>query len=180
MKRLPILFALPILLMVACNSNKKDSVGATVSDSRTVTKAFSDLNKLDTFKVSLNGKDANDMVLNLKITAYTGKEIYSLNIKGTDLIRNYKESVSFKNDDQKLQFLKEELNLFFDDENFLEPAVTADEQPDQHVPDKEFYAELKQTGLNGFNYRLGKETKVYIAWSSKEQLVKRYYQCCQL
>lgn len=179
MTRFSTYIALPILFIIACNSNKKETVATPVSDSRTITKAFSDLNKLDTFKVSLNGKDANDMMLNLRIIAFTGKEIYALDIKGTDLINNYKESVSFKNDDQKVQFLKEELNLFFDDENFLEPAVTADEQPDQHVPDKAFYAELKQTGLNGFNYRLGKETKVYIAWSAKDQIVKRYYQCCQ-
>lgn len=179
MKRLLLFISALVLLFTACTQSKKENSTAAVSDSRQITKPFSDLTKLDTFKVSLNGKTPQDMVIQLQIVAFTGKQIYQLNIKGVDLINNYKESVAFKNDDQKIAFLKEELNLFFDDENFLEPAVTPEEEPDQHAADKTFYTELKQTALNGFNYRLGKESKVYIAWSVKEQRVKPYYQCCQ-
>ena len=179
MKRLLLYIALPVLLFTACSRNTNESSGKPFSDSRQTVKSFSDLKTLDTFKVALKGKDASDMVISLRITAATGKEIYKLDIKAAELISNYKESVAFKDEAQKVQFLKEELNLFFDEENFLEPAVTADEEPDQQAPDKAFYAELKQTGLNGFTYRLGKETKVYIAWSVKEQRTKIYYQCCQ-
>jgi serine/threonine-protein kinase RIO1 len=72
-----------------------------------------------------------------------------------------------------------EYKLFLDDENFLEPAVTENETPDQYTPDKKFHNELKQSALNGFKYRTGKETNIYIAWSEKEKRVKPYYNCCK-
>ena len=74
-----------------------------------------------------------------------------------------------------MKFLKNEVQYFFEEEHFLEPAVMPNEQPDKNVPDKIFYEELKHTQLNGFNYRLAKEAKIYIAWSEKEQKVKVYY-----
>ena len=83
-----------------------------------------------------------------------------------------------KKESDKIKFLKEEISYFFDDRHFLEPAVTENEQSDKNVPDKNFYNELKQTGLNGFDYRLGKDEKIYIAWSVKDQKVKIYYKCC--
>ena len=75
--------------------------------------------------------------------------------------------------------MQDEMGLFFDEENFLEPAVTADEQPDKNTPDKNFFTELKQSGVNGFKYRLGKESNLYIAWSQQEKKVKTYYECCK-
>nr|WP_199082070.1 hypothetical protein [Pedobacter sp. ASV19] len=74
--------------------------------------------------------------------------------------------------------MTDEFNFFLEDENFLEPAVTSDEIPDQYTADKAFYEELKRSNLNGFKYRISKETKVYIAWSALEKKVKIYYKCC--
>lgn len=68
--------------------------------------------------------------------------------------------------------------FFFDEEHFLEPAVTEDQQPDNNSPDQPFYDELKITHLNGFYYSLGKDKSIYLAWSAKEKKVKIYYQCC--
>jgi hypothetical protein len=51
-----------------------------------------------------------------------------------------------------------------------------DEKSDNNVPDKKFYEELKQSALNGFEFRTGDEQKQYIAWSKKGNRVSMYYQ----
>lgn len=145
---------------------------------KTSTFAFSDTAKLDTFKIELLGKDTKDMQLLFTIKSADGKEIYRQEIKTEELLKNYIATADLKKESDKMKFLKEELAYFFEEHHFLEPAVTADEQPDKNVPDKTFYNELKQNGLNGFDYRLGKDHNVYIAWSAKEQKVKVYYKCC--
>ncbi|WP_379090983.1 hypothetical protein [Pedobacter sp. UC225_65] len=106
---------------------------------------------------------------------YTNKRI-----KADELLKSYLASAELKKEEEKVKFLNDEINYFFDEQHFLIPAVTEQEQPDNNVPDKEFYNELKKTMLNGFDYRLGKDTKIYIAWSVKEQKVKVYYKCCEL
>jgi hypothetical protein len=170
-----ILFALGFL--TACNSSSHENLDK-IAD-QIVLKAFSDTIKLDTFKVALTGKNLKDIAIQFTITAHNGHLIYSKDFKATDLIANYKSSVDLEKEKTQLAFVKDEYKLFFEEENFLEPAVTENETPDQYTPDKAFYKELKQTALNGFKYRSGKETSVYIAWSEKENKVKPYYNCCK-
>ncbi len=168
-----------VLFFSACNhSNKKNIKNEAVDLHKTFVKPFSDSLKADTFKVELKGNTPEDMGLIFSIYAHNGKQIYRQLIQAKELINNYKKTVDLDGEESQLKFLKEELNLFFEEENFLEPAVTPQEEPDQYTKDKAFYTELKQTGLNGFKYRLGNETKVYIAWSVKDHKVKIYYKCC--
>ncbi|MNK03321.1 hypothetical protein D3C87_211660 [compost metagenome] len=175
MKKL-IVPALFIGLFYACNPTTDN--GSTADLDKTITFAFSDTVKLDTFKVALIGENTKNMQLLFTIKSADGKEIYRQEIKTDELLKNYIATAEMKKESDKMKFLKEEIAYFFDEKHFLEPAVTADEQPDKNVPDKAFYNELKQTGLNGFDYRLGKDSNVYIAWSTKEQKVKVYYKCC--
>lgn len=144
-----------------------------------VLKPFSDSVLIDTFKVSLTGEEMKDIAINFSISSHQGKVIYHKIFKATDLIADYKSSVDLKKERSQMDFIMNEYKLFLDDENFLEPAVTENESPDQYTPDKNFYNELKQSTLNGFKYRTGKENNVYIAWSEKEKLVKPYYNCCK-
>ncbi len=139
---------------------------------------FSDRELLDTFRVVLTGGKSKDMQLKFSIIAHNGREIYSKNFLGKELLDVYKETVDLRKEASKVSFMQAEFEQFFDDENFLEPAVTESEEPDQFVPDKGFYAELRQTGLNGFRYRLAQDKMIYIAWSIKENKVKIYYKCC--
>lgn len=172
---IPLFFFL--LFIVACNPSDQE-VEAEMQD-QLVLKPFSDTGKVDTFKVSLKGRTMKDLIINFTITSYNGQLIYSKNFKGKDLVDNYKSTVDLKKEQSQLTFIKNEYKLFLDDENFLEPAVTENENPDQYAPDKLFFEELKQSALNGFKYRTGKETSVYIAWSRKEEKVKPYYICCK-
>lgn len=170
-----ILFALGLL--TACNSSDHQNFSKTAD--QVVLKPFSDSLKADTFKVSLMGNVLKDITIRFTITSHDGQLIYNKDFKATDLIENYKSSVDLKKERTQLAFIKDEYKLFFEDENFLEPAVTENEKPDKNTPDINFYNELKQSALNGFKYRSGKETSVYIAWSEKEKKVKPYYSCCK-
>ncbi|EDM36865.1 hypothetical protein PBAL39_18364 [Pedobacter sp. BAL39] len=160
------------------NKSGKEELSAYATG-KTVLKAFSDTVKLDTFKVVLNGDEPKNMVMTFTITAHDGSQIYMRAFKATDLIDNYQSTLELKKESKQKKFITEEYNLFFEDENFLEPAVTENENPDENTPDKDFFNELKQSGLNGFQYRLSNENKVYIAWSSKERKVLPYYSCCK-
>lgn len=173
--------ALPVLillfLMSACNDSGKEPV-VSKPLTKQLTRPFSDLVKADTFKVSLTGTDPKTMVLRFKIINFEGKEIFSKNLGAPELLDNYKESVDLTKEETQRSFIKDEFEHFLDDENFIEPAVTENEQADQHSPDHLFYNELKETGLNGFKIRMTKENKIYIGYSEKEQQVKVYYTCC--
>lgn len=167
-----------ILFVAACNSNP--SKETTLDKEKTSLQAFSDTVKLDTFRIALKGEKAKDMSLLFTITSYKGVQIYKQEIRADELLKGYLASAELKKEEEKIKFLNDEINYFFDEQHFLIPAVTEQEQPDNNVPDKAFYNELKQTMVNGFDYRLGKDTKIYIAWSEKEQKVKVYYKCCEL
>lgn len=171
------LFALTVLL-TACTSPSEKNSNTSPANLKTTVQSFSDTVKMDTFKVVLEGKKPKDMMLIFSITAYDGKEIYKQELKARDLIDNYKETIDLSKENSQREFIADEFNLFFDEENFLWPALTAEQTPDKYAQDKAFFQELQQSNLNGFKYRVSKETNVYIAWSEAEKKVKVYYKCC--
>lgn len=173
-------FSLLVLVVAfaSCTSNSSNPVVGNLE--KTSLQPFTDTVKQDTFKIALNGKTSKDMSLFFTITNFNGEKIYEKELKAADLLKNFMASAELKKEADKVKFLQDEVNDFFEEEHFLVPAVMPDENPDENVPDKAFYEELKQSGLNGFDYSTGKEDKVYIAWSVKEKKVKIYYNCCQL
>lgn len=175
-------FAFSILFLISfcmasCRQEKVPGIDPA-SRTKVALRSFTDTTTLDTFKIVLKGERPKNMELVFTITTPAGKNIYTKVLKATALLDNYKDNVDLGKEKKQVKFLQDELGLFLDEENFLEPAVTEDEQPDKNTPDKIFFAELKQSGLNGFKYRLGKESNVYIAWSAKASQVKPYYECC--
>lgn len=180
MKKIIVPILAIIGLLHACNpSSSPENTTTTANElKKTTTFAFSDLTKQDTFNITLIGHTSKDIVLLFTIKSFAGKEIYKQEIKAIELLKNYLATAEMKKESDKMNFLKEEVAYFFEEQHFLTPAVMPDEQPDKNVPDPEFYHELKQSGLNGFDYRLGKDHNIYIAWSAKEQKVKVYYKCC--
>lgn len=168
-------------ILAACNGNKSSNSASlkSAAEGHTLLKPFSDSLKVDTFKVVLKGDAPKNMLIRFTITAHDGVRIYQKDLKATDLIKNYQSTLDLEKESKQKDFILQEYNLFFEDENFLEPAVTENENPDTYTPDKDFFSELKRSGLNGFKYRLGNENKVYIAWSAKEKKVLPYYSCCK-
>lgn len=171
-----------LCVLAACKGNKTKASAEDLKNNlkgQTVLKAFSDTLLLDTFKVVLKGQKPADMIMNFSITAHDGAKIYEKDFKATELLKNYASTLDLKKQAKQLEFMQQELKLFLDEENFLEPAVTENEDPDANSPDKDFYNELKRSMLNGFKYRLSNETEVYIAWSAQKRQVLPYYSCCK-
>ena len=179
MKKPLLLFLIFPAIILACNNNpKEDNATLIKNTSSTVTQSFSDINKLDTFKLNLSGSKPKEMTLTFTIVNYDGREIYRTVLKGEELLGSTDPNVDLRKEKDQLEFLTTIAAQFFKEDNFLEPAVMQDDKPDNYTPDPAFYDELKATELNGFKYRLGKENNIYIAWSTKEQKVKIYYNCC--
>lgn len=178
MKRIFINLSILVLFLSACNSAEPGHHSDS-SNSKTTLRSFTDTSKLDTFKIVLNGDKPKNMELVFTITPENGKAVYTRVLKTKELIDNYKDELDLGKEKEQVKFMEQELSLFFDEENFLEPAVTENEEADKNTPDKNFFAELKKSGLNGFKYRFGKENKVYIAWSAAEKKTKPYYECCR-
>lgn len=179
MKSTYLYLILPAIFFASCSNADKSNEKSIQPRSTSTLHSFTDTAKLDTFKLVLKGEKPKDMQLIFTITPAGGKAVYTKIIKAKELLDNYKEGLDLGKEKKQIKFITQELDLFFTEENFLEPAVTETEQPDKNTPDKNFFAELKRTGLNGFQYRLGKESKVYIAWSASEQKAKPYYECCK-
>ncbi len=180
MKKLSLFFVVCFIVISACRSKDEKKTAAIEFENvnQSVTKSFSDLKTLDTFKIELTGRKPEDMVLTFSIKNADGKEIYNTKIKGTDLLGSADPNIDLTKEKDQIIFLKTIADEFFNDDNFLEPAVLTEDKADSYVPDKALYDELKKSGLNGFKYRLGKENNIYIAWSEREQKVKIYYNCC--
>ena len=175
MKKLPYFILLgAISAFLACKSSVKP-----IQISKNISlQAFTDTLKLDTFKIELKGEKSAKMNLVFTITSYKGQKIYEKIISANQLLKSYLASADLKKEEEKVQFLTEEVAHFFEEEQFLVPAVMPNEKADKNMPDISFYEELKKTQLNGFSYSLGKEVKIYIAWSVKAQQVQIYYKCC--
>ncbi|KLT66858.1 hypothetical protein [Pedobacter sp. BMA] len=180
MRNLVFFIVASVFLLSACQSpsDKKDPSVEFKNVNQIVTKSFSNLNVPDTFKIELTGRKPEDMVLNFTIKNASGQELYNAKLKGTDLLGSTDPNLDLTKEKDQVIFLKTIADDFFSEDNFLEPAVMPEDKPDNYVPDKALYEELKKTGLNGFKYRLGKENNIYIAWSEKEKKVKIYYNCC--
>ena len=173
------LYLILFLSILAGCSNEKDQTDFSQKPESIVVKNFSDSLSADTFKVAVTGKDLKDQNLVFTIHKSSGEQIYNISIKAKDLFDNYDATIDLKKKKNQAKFLQSEVDRFFEEENFMEPAVTEQEKADKNVPDKKFYEELRQSQLNGFIYRLGKEIKIYIGWSATENKVKTYYSCCK-
>jgi|GEM_PF-362739 len=180
MKKISIFLLLSITSLISCTSEQKEKKESLEfkNVNQSITKSFSSLKTVDTFKIELTGRKPEDMVLKFTIINTGGKEIYNIKIKGTELLGSTDPNIDLSKEKDQITFLKTIAEDFFSDDNFLEPAVMPENKADNYTPDKILYEELKKSGLNGFKYRLGKENNIYIAWSEKEQKVKIYYNCC--
>lgn len=178
MRRLVTGILLSAAFLSACSPGKKETITAADMQ-KTFVKPFSDSLSADTFRLQIEGERPEDMRLHFTITSYRRHQIYDTLIPASSLFKNYDATINLNKKNNQIKFLKEEMSRFFDEENFMEPAVTESETPDKNVPDKAFFEELKQKQLNGFAYRLGKDQKIYIAWSTLQGKVKTYYSCCK-
>lgn len=178
MKKIAPIICFIAIISLSLSSCRPESVNNTPENSFTRIYPFTSLDSKDVFAVSLTGEKPAEMLLDFSITTAQGDTIYSIQVKGTDLLGSTDPNVDLREEIDQIAFIRNIAKEFLSDDQFLEPAVMPDQEVDSYSPDPEFYESLKKSGLNGFTYRLGKEDNYYIGYDQISKKVKTYYNCC--
>lgn len=156
-------------------SIKKDSV---LIENR-IQHLFSSPDKKDEFYICLQGESLMDATFIFTITNPEGVEIYreefpSIFLIGYDLAGG----INATKRNQK-NFIKYRVRHFFDEENFLIPAINSDQEFDEDYSDEDIWNGIKSDqNTIGFYYLIGEEDGRKIAYSRKLKKVVLYFNCC--
>ena len=77
------------------------------------------------------------------------------------------------------KYIKDKLDKFFNEDNFHQPAIAANDSFDEDYTKKEIWDDIisDRTAI-GFYYLIGEEDGRHIAYSKKLGKVVLYYNCC--
>ncbi|MFD2246157.1 hypothetical protein [Pontibacter ruber] len=188
------LLLLSLMAFSACDSAKQEAAkeqqaGATqtqqevqpakpaVLHANTQTRIFSNPEKQDTFKVYLTGESILKAQVTLEIISAEGKQLFQDTFPATDLI-------GFATDYNKTPQLQEEyirkrVDEFFQNENFDQPAIAADDEFEEGYATREVWESIKSDKKAvGFSYLVGEEDIRFIAYARAADKVVQYYGCC--
>lgn len=142
-----------------------------------VTHMFSNIEYPDTFKIWIQGNNLLKSNVHFEIINYCGEMIYSIEFK-SNLLLNYGID-SDTTDAAKETFIKQRILTFFNEENFMSPAIKDGEPFDQDYSDKAIWDDINsQKNSIGFYYLIGEEDGRSIAYSKKLKKVVMYFNCC--
>jgi len=161
------------------NINKStDAIKDSALIENRVMHSFSQMDKKDEFYICIKGKSILDGKMIFKIIKSDGTEILNEEFPSCFLLgygfAGDKNSVKDKED-----YIKSRITDFFNEKNFLHPAIQPGESFDEDYSDKEIWDEIKsdQTSI-GFSYLIGEEDLRMISFSKKKRKVVMYFSCC--
>jgi len=156
------------------NGTFKDSVLIE----NTVMHAFSQFDNKDEFYICIKGKSITDGKMIFKITKSDGTELLNEEFPSY-LLMGYGFEGDMNSEKDKEDYIKSRINDFFNESNFIHPAIKSDETLDEDYSDKEIWDEIKsdQT-IIGFYYLIGEGDGRKIAFSKKKGKVVMYFNCC--
>lgn len=129
------------------------------------------------FRVALFGDRILDGTVAFTIRNGQGELIYTDEFPASMLAASYDETINTPEKQEAL--IRERIDEFFDEDRFKQPAIEGNQPPhDSYFIEKSTYDDLRQTNAPGFLYLIGKENTKHIAWSSAEQKVVMYFNCC--
>ncbi|MEN6354741.1 MAG: hypothetical protein ABFD02_14925 [Bacteroidales bacterium] len=192
---LPLLCGIFIFLSLSCknsNSAKQDSTMLVTGDnsqltnnqekinylcSKTITHYFSSLENLDTFKIYIIGNSLLESTVHLEIIDSSGKKIYSEKFKSY-LLLNF-DIDSDTTDLAKENFIKNRIANFFNEDNFIAPAIGDKEEYDSAYSQKDIWDDIhSDRKAIGFRFLIGEEDGRSIAYSRNFKKVVMYFNCC--
>ena len=193
MKTIPvaILSILVTSLFISCNHNKASATIQSKKDSpkkiqkkspvlatRTVIHAFSEKNQKDTFRLTVTGASILTGKICFEIISYKSKKIYTQTFDAASLL-NY-DIAPTAPDREKQQFIKQRIKDFFNEDNFMNPAIKSEDTFDTDYSSgrKEWEAIKADRSAIGFYYLVGEEDGRSIAWSKTLKKVVLYFNCC--
>ena len=138
---------------------------------------FSDAEKQDTFKITLLGDSPETALVKFEIVSSNGEVIYKDEFESNYLFDyNLQQNATSQ---ERNEFILARINTFFDDENFITPAIKSDQIFDPNYSDEKVWNAVKQeAGATGFHYQLGKEDGRWIAYLKQQDKVALYFNCC--
>lgn len=140
--------------------------------------AFSQIDNKDEFYICIKGKSILDGKMIFRITKSDGTELLNEEFPSYLLMGyGFEGDLNSKND--KEDHIKSRIKDFFNESNFIYPAIKSDETFDQDYSDKEIWDEIKSDKtIIGFSYLIGEEDGRKIAFSKKKGKVIMYFNCC--
>jgi len=139
---------------------------------------FSNMDSLDEFRIYIKGKSIIDGTVIFRITKDNGdillnEEFPSYLLMGYD----FEGNADSKSDREK--FMINRIKSFFNEKNFLNPAISPNQTFDEDYSDKEIWDEISADKTRiGFSYILGEEDGRQIAYSKKSNKAVLYFNCC--
>lgn len=142
-----------------------------------IEKSFSNPNFKDRFIISITGKTIVEGEMLFQIVDSKGEQLFVVKHPSNYLIGfgiDYESTI-----EEKENYIKKRVMEFFNDNNFFEPAISADEEYDKDYSNKKIWHDIKSDSTSvGFYYLVGIENGCRISFSKKEKKVMTYFCCC--
>ena len=142
---------------------------------------FSSVSSPDLFKLIVRGKNIFDAVVTFQILNANGKKIYDEHFTVGELMEfgSAETDKAYKRSKEDSVFIIGVLSQFFDERNFLRPAIKdSSEMKDNYSSFEDWNIIWQEKTPIGFSYQLGAEDGRCIAYSLKKKKVILYFTCC--
>ena len=165
-------------LIFSCSETKKESTAKQkLLIQNSTERNFSNSNSKDKFIISIIGNTILEGEMVFQIINSEGEELLNEKYPSNYLIGfGYDQYTTIAGQEK---FIKKRVKEFFKDENFFEPAISADEEYDIDYSNENIWNDIKSDPTTiGFYYLIGEERGCRIAYSKKENKVLTYFCCC--
>lgn len=177
------LFSIILLLIcIQCNafaskSNLELIPGQEILMSNSIKHQFSSTNHQDIFSIQLIGDSLISSIAIFSIVNECGDTIFCERFRSLLLIgysADYNSPLKMKE-----AIIKDKVSKFFNEENFLIPAITNTEVYDEDYSNLENWNTIKSDPNSiGFIFRKGEGKYVKISYSKEFRKVVKYFKCC--
>ncbi len=145
---------------------------------KVVWRNFSSPSAKDKFSIEIVGKSIAEGTMIFTIESSEGLTIHSEEYPSNHLV-GYgllgKEATA----EIVENFIKNRVNEFFDEKNFVDSPIRRDDEIDEDYSNTEVWNDIKSDSTAvGFYYMIGEEAGCWIAYSKKKRETVKYFCCC--
>ena len=138
---------------------------------------FSSPTDKDSFNIYITGQSIKDGLIKFQIIKNDGLIILDETFPTHEFLDyGLKDNAT---DKEKEEYIKGKIDKFFNEDNFHQPAIAANDTFDEDYTKKEIWDDIisDQTAI-GFYYKIGEEDMRFIAYSKRQMKIVIYYNCC--
>ena len=140
---------------------------------------FSSLDSKDLFQLKVEGNKILSAVVIFKIFNSVGDKVYEDRFNAFDLVNREELELQNPSEDERSAYIKKRIEHFFDEDNFLTPAIDPKAEYIENIESKAVWDSLRKDKVSiGFEYKLGIKDLKKISYSKKLKKVVVYFNCC--